>query len=155
MAVNPNNKVFVVNEGINTQYGGVDPTGEFVAVSELSGGGSSYKVFTAKISQSGTNDPILNILENTTGFDIVFSRTNTGSYDTTLAVDYNKVTMSCTPGAALPVGICIFSQVGYGGPNVTALSLRTYANYAGAYISEAGPNDFLLGEAFLEIRVYN
>ena len=51
MAINPNNKVFVVNEGINTQYGGVDPTGEFVAVSELSG--LPYKVYTALLTQSG------------------------------------------------------------------------------------------------------
>ena len=52
MAVNPNNKVFVVNEDVNTQYGGVDPTGEFVAVSELASG-PAYKVYTALLTQSG------------------------------------------------------------------------------------------------------
>ena len=36
MAVNPNDKVFVVNENINTTYGGVDPTGSFKTLGELS-----------------------------------------------------------------------------------------------------------------------
>jgi hypothetical protein len=53
MAVNPNDKVFVVNENINTKYGGVDPTGEFKTVSDLKG----YKVYTALLTQSGEDDP--------------------------------------------------------------------------------------------------
>jgi hypothetical protein len=78
MAVNPNNKVFVVNEGINTQYGGVDPTGEFVAVSEL--GGSSYKVYTALLAQEGINPPVATVLENTLDEDITWMYNGVGSY---------------------------------------------------------------------------
>jgi hypothetical protein len=37
MAVNSTDKVFVVNENINTQYGGVDPTGSFQIVGDLKG----------------------------------------------------------------------------------------------------------------------
>jgi hypothetical protein len=37
MAVNSTDKVFVVNENINTQYGGVDPTGSFQTIGDLKG----------------------------------------------------------------------------------------------------------------------
>lgn len=80
MAVNPNNKVFVVNEDVNTQYGGVDPTGEFVAVSELVPGATTYKVYTAFLTQSGTSDPVPTVLDNPDGLVIDFSRTTTGVY---------------------------------------------------------------------------
>ena len=49
MAVNLNDKVFVVNENINTKYGGVDPTGQFQTVGELKG----YKSYVAILSQKG------------------------------------------------------------------------------------------------------
>jgi hypothetical protein len=154
MAINPNNKVFVVNEDVNTQYGGVDPTGEFVAVSEL--GGSSYKVLTAKITQNGSSDPVLDILENTTGIDITFARGATGYYKSnTFIGDYNKVTITCTPGISPPAGICIFAYSSEFTPNVCVLTLSTVANYAAAYISGPGGYDGLLLDSFLEIRIYN
>ena len=49
MTVNPNDKVFVVNENINTQYGGVDPTGQFQTIGELKG----YKSYVALLRQKG------------------------------------------------------------------------------------------------------
>lgn len=49
MAVNLNDKVFVVNETTNTTYGGVDPTGQFQTVGELKG----YKSYVAIVNQKG------------------------------------------------------------------------------------------------------
>ena len=58
MAVTGLDKVFVVNAETNTKYGGVDPTGSFQTVDELRG----YKVYTARLTQSGGDDP--NTLES-------------------------------------------------------------------------------------------
>lgn len=43
-----------------------------------------YKVYTALISQSGTNAPVAKVLENTLKGNIVWTYTNTGSYKGTL-----------------------------------------------------------------------
>ncbi len=40
----------------------------------------SYKVFTALVSQSGNTAPNINVLENTLGFSLVFSRNSQGQY---------------------------------------------------------------------------
>jgi hypothetical protein len=40
-----------------------------------------YKVYTALLSQSGTNNPTVDILENTLGFDLNWVRANTGFYN--------------------------------------------------------------------------
>lgn len=44
-----------------------------------------YKVYTALISQSGTNAPTATVLENTLGGTIVWSRFSTGVYHATLS----------------------------------------------------------------------
>ena len=43
-----------------------------------------YKVYTALLSQSGTNAPVATVLENTLGGDIVWSREDSGIYIGTL-----------------------------------------------------------------------
>jgi len=49
-------KVFVVNAETNTQYGGVDPTGEFVTINDLVP--QPYKVYTALLTQSGGSNEL-------------------------------------------------------------------------------------------------
>ena len=44
-------------------------------------GTASYKVYTALISQTGTNDPTLVVLENTLGQTVTVHRNNTGRYE--------------------------------------------------------------------------
>lgn len=39
-----------------------------------------YKVYTALLSQSGTNAPVATVLDNTLGVDIVWSRDNEGEF---------------------------------------------------------------------------
>ena len=48
------------------------------------GGGPGYLKYVALLAQSGTNDPVATVLENTIGA-IVWSRDSTGSYRATLA----------------------------------------------------------------------
>ena len=40
-----------------------------------------YKVYTALLSQSGTNNPVATVLENTTGLTITWTRTGGGEYN--------------------------------------------------------------------------
>lgn len=43
-----------------------------------------YKVYTALLTQSGTDAPVATVLENTLGGTVVWSRTNPGEYVATL-----------------------------------------------------------------------
>jgi hypothetical protein len=40
----------------------------------------NYKVYTALLTQTGTDDPVATVLENTLGFDITWYRDNVGFY---------------------------------------------------------------------------
>ena len=50
-----------------------------------SGGGSSYLVYTALLTQSGTDAPVATVLENTLGGTVFWTRTQAGVYKGTLA----------------------------------------------------------------------
>jgi hypothetical protein len=54
-------------------------------VADLGGGGASYLVYTALLSQSGTDAPVATVLENTLGGEVVWSRGAEGYYVATLA----------------------------------------------------------------------
>jgi hypothetical protein len=56
MATNINDKIFVINQTTNTQYGGVDPTGEFKKIGEIIPQ-PAYQVYTALLTQTGGDDP--------------------------------------------------------------------------------------------------
>jgi hypothetical protein len=45
---------------------------------------SSYYVYTALVSQTGTSDPTVVVLENNTGATMVWTRKGTGDYDMTV-----------------------------------------------------------------------
>jgi len=54
-------------------------------IAAAGGGGSSYLVYTALLTQSGTDAPVANVLENTLGGTVVWARDNAGSYTATLS----------------------------------------------------------------------
>jgi hypothetical protein len=152
MAVNPNNKVFVVNEGINTQYGGVDPTGEFVAVSELAGG-STYKVYTALLTQNDTEAPAATVLENTLDNTVTLSRNSAGNYSITCAdfTDVNKVYVELKNINVLlpqPANQFFYFTVTSGVINIRS----TQVNFSSLSFT---PIDSILDNCPIEIRVYN
>ena len=46
----------------------------------VAAGGSSYKVYTALLSQTGTNPPVATVLENTLDADITYQYSAPGAY---------------------------------------------------------------------------
>ena len=61
------------------------------------------KVYRALLTQSGTDAPVATVLENTLGGDIVWTRSNVGSYTGTLANAFtqNKTFLSSSNGETL------------------------------------------------------
>ena len=103
-----------------------------------------YKIYTALLTQSGTNDPVATVLENTLSGNIVWSYESTGIYLGVLngAFPLNKT------------GVLM------GNSGVDSLSLikgyRSTINdiYIEASVSGVGTNG-LLNYTLIEIRVYN
>lgn len=52
------------------------------------GGGATYKVYTALLSQTGENAPVATVLENTLGGEPVWSRLQAGYYQGTLTGEF-------------------------------------------------------------------
>lgn len=109
---------------------------------------STYKVYTALVTQSGTSAPTATVLENTLGGTVVLSRVSAGQYKATLtgAFTANKTTSSCTPGA------------GTGNNIVTIVAYQSTANevvFNTATVAGGGFIDGVLSAATFEIRVYN
>lgn len=102
-----------------------------------------YKVYTALISQSGTNAPVATVLENTLGGTVVWSRTSTGIYLGTLTGVFllNKVTVFNTNGT--------FQQSFQGGRSSDNAVVVNTTNFSGTL------NDGLISGNSIEIRVYN
>ena len=118
-----------------------------------------YKVYTALLTQSGTNAPVATVLENTFGGDIVWSYSSTGSYLGTLAGAFTSQ----------KTFFYINAEAGYNnGPQIYSQKIRTFSRItdgiisldqtalnftAGVFSSAGNVNNFsnLSGE----IRVYN
>lgn len=102
------------------------------------GGGTSYSVYTALLTQSGTDAPIATVLENTIG-DIVWTRTGLGTYSGTLlgAFTLNKTfsMLSRTSGNIDPQS----AIETYGSTNI--IIVTTWS-------------DEILNNTSIEIRVY-
>jgi len=115
-----------------------------------------YKVFTALLTQSGTNAPIATVLENTLG-NIVWSYSSVGSYQATLTGAFTSKTF-----------FYIFSEASYNSvPQIYSQKIRTLTRItndivsidqiglnftAGVYSSAGGENNFT--NVPIEIRVY-
>lgn len=106
-----------------------------------------YKVYSALISQSGTNAPTAIVLENTLGAIPVWSRTDAGNNQCALAGVFteNKTTVHVTHGEA-----------GYGLPYKT----ENYSSggsfvYVYTFDSTGTPIDIGFSNSSIEIRVYN
>jgi len=100
-----------------------------------------YKTYTVLITQTGTSDPTVTILENGIGA-IIWTRTGVGTYSGTLT---GAFTLNKTAQFIGNSNTC-FVNLGSSGSNVVNIS--TY-NAVGVI------SDGLLGSASYEIRVYN
>ena len=97
-----------------------------------------YKVYTALLSQSGTNAPVATVLENNLGGTIVWTRTSAGLYTGTLAGVFtaNKTWTSITSTATGTVTGAVRTSV-------DAVTVATSSL------------DSALTNSAIEIRVYN
>ena len=119
----------------------------------------SYLVYTALLSQSGTNAPVATVLENTLGGTVVWTYSSAGSYRATLAGAF----------PANKVFFIVEQEASYnGGPQIYAQNIRNFTRVtddivdlsntelrftAGAFTSAGNVNDFF--NLSIEIRVYN
>lgn len=109
----------------------------------------TYKLYTALLTQSGTASPTVDILENTLGGTIVWTRSGIGSYTGTLSgmfPDTNKV-------------FCIFSfgtTVSNYGDNINLFWQANSSNTIVLTTVRINSNsDEMLSKNPIEIRVYN
>lgn len=113
-------------------------------------GTSTYKVYTALLTQTSTNDPIANVLDNTLSGTIVWSRLNTGNYQATLVGEFpdaDKVVIFVNQAGIVALG---------GGDSVYTYA---YVNDADSIILDtllsSNYQDAMLYRTPIEIRVYN
>lgn len=109
------------------------------------GGGDAagYLVYTALLTQSGTDDPVPTVLENTLGGTVVWSRNGEGDYVGTLAGAFtvNKTWSIIQNNVGAVVDYVIFNQ------DVNVVFLGTNSN-------DLPADDKLFGTC-VEIRVYS
>lgn len=89
---------------------------------------SPYKVYTALISQSGTDDPTATVLENTTGGTVAWTRATTGQYSATftgVTLVQTKTAIFCSNG--FDTGVIILSSY-WANSNTINLYLRNASN---------------------------
>jgi hypothetical protein len=99
--------------------------------------GRPYKVYTALLSQSGTNEPIATVLENTLGGTPTLNYIGVGNY----AVDLTGAFTSGKTGVIISNGI--------------PLILSAYRLHNDRVIMNCGAGNDRITNATIEIRVYN
>jgi hypothetical protein len=113
------------------------------------GGGLPYKLYVAIISQSGTADPVVNVMFNTIG-EIVWSRVAVGIYNGTLL---NAFTLNKTQ-VTMPV-ITDTNKIVICYPNsLDSVQIKTYISYPTDILNLS---DEIMASAgsIIEIKVYS
>jgi hypothetical protein len=103
-----------------------------------------YKIYSALLTQSGTDNPVAVVLENTIGGDIVWTRDNQGIYlgTTSALFDIDKTVFIC-------------GQSGYSSDGFTTCFYNsTSVVTVNTFDSTFSLNDQILGKTLIEIRVY-
>jgi hypothetical protein len=109
-----------------------------------------YKVYTALISQTGTADPIVIVLQNELSGTIIWTRSSVGVYLGTLAGVFTSdkttifTTVNGTAGSVYPTALI----AGRTNSNEIFL-LSNLTNSTGT------PTDSMLAKTPIEIRIYN
>jgi hypothetical protein len=105
--------------------------------------GSTYKVYTALLTQSGTSNPVATVLENTTGLTLTWGRSIAGTYSSSLFSTSLVVTVIV--GNTFE-NIVTSYNIGNAGAS----------NYIGIVTKDVTGvlTDSKLNKTFIEIRVY-
>lgn len=118
---------------------------QVVVKSQLDAAARPYKVYTALISQTGTNAPVATVLENTLGGTVVWSRTSTGVYRADLS-------------GAFIVNKTVFFTSNNNSTSLTPLYfiMNRLSDNSSSLSSSSGTTftDSLLESLTIEIRVY-
>ena len=122
---------------------------QVVVKSQLDAVGRPYKVYTALLSQSGTNAPTATVLENTLGGTVVWTRNSTGNYYGTLNGAfpiYDKIALfqGGDMWGTLPLKIIRVQYL-----NSNTIQIFTQQATDGALVDNS------LANTSIEIRVYN
>lgn len=136
-------------QGIQGETGPQGPPGESASV--------NYKVYTALLTQKGTDAPVATVLENTLGFTPIYTYSSAGVYILSPLEDFYKF---------LSKGVVIFLNKGSNdSTNATnsiscaynykdgVLEIRTYAN--GLASDDILSDVYSFQKTSFEIRVYN
>ena len=133
---------------INAPAGSVDPNG----VLDL---GQGIKVYTALLTQTGTDAPVATVLENTLGGEVVWTRDDIGLYTGTLAGAFPSATATALP----PIGVnqsvteqTTFVLALFERADEDRLKIGTYTVDPSSGTQTEG--DALLTNAYVEILVY-
>ena len=109
-----------------------------------------YTVYTALITQTGTDAPVATVLQNTTGGTIVWTRNSTGRYLATISgatYTANKTAILLTSGSASATDGKFLKVEDSGNTTVQAFyNFDTSANTA---------QDGIVTGAMIEIRIYS
>ena len=108
---------------------------------------ANYKVYTAILNQSGTNNPTVTVLQNSLGGNIVWTRFATGSYKGTLSNTFT-VNKTYVSSSLSQTGNDIFN----GGPSF--LSPNSEIDFFYFHVNSGNFLDDITN-AFIEIKVYN
>lgn len=106
-----------------------------------------YRVYTALLSQSGTGAPVDQVLENTLGGSIVWTRSVQGVYFATLASAFTENLTTVSVNYGIPSGDGNFIEGFRSNSNVVRVQTRR--------ASDAALVDMDGSLIFIEIRVYN
>lgn len=107
-----------------------------------------YTVFVGELSQTGTGNPTITVLENTTGYTFTCTRAGAG--------DYDFAPTSGTPFTANKTWV----SIGQSAPNVGDIFTTSYTYDTTSSISiitqslSMGLSDEILGHTSIEIRIY-
>jgi len=109
-----------------------------------------YKVYSALLTQTGTSDPTVTILENTTGLVFTWTRNQVGVYFTNpLPGDLTKSVINFPLMTNSSDTIFRSGKDWDSKGNNTVFSLRTYNGFGDV------PADTQMDKAFVEIRLYD
>jgi len=106
-----------------------------------------YKVYTALLSQTGTSNPVDQVLENTLGGSIVWTRSVQGVYFATLSSAFTENLTTVSINYGIPSGDANFIEGFRSNSNVVRIQTRR--------ASDAALVDMEGSLIFIEIRVYN
>jgi hypothetical protein len=118
---------------------------------DVGGGGASYLVYSALLSQTGTNAPTAIVLANTLGGTPTFTRSSAGVYTLTLSTAFtvNKTFLSGTveSGGGVSANFVMLTRA-----NANEIIIKTVSADASFPVQDLA--DGLLNNSSVEIRVY-